>query len=151
MLITSFPLINYFKTPPIPLKWLRNLVMRSYSPEVHIGKLSNIVIWPQDPDLTYIGKNVVIGAECSLVAHGLNSSGDKLKYFSEPIIIGDNSTIGGDSRIGMGVKIEQGGIVEVGSNVLPYTRIGKGEIWGGNPAPMFLLEVSQITFRIEAV
>ena len=133
-LIFTLPLINYFQITPNSLKWLRNIVMRAYSPQVHIGNLSTIVIWPQDPDLTYIGKNVVIGSKCDLVAHGLNSSGGKFKYFSEPIIIDDNSTIGGNSRIGMGVKIEEGGIVEVGSNVLPYTRIGRGEIWGGNPA-----------------
>ncbi len=133
-LMSTLPFLNYFQLTPNALKWMRNLVMSSYSPEVHIGKLCTIVVWPQDPDLTYIGNNVVIGSKCDLVAHGLNSSGGQVKYFSEPIIIENNSTIGGNSRIGMGVKIEEGGIVEVGSNVLPFTRIGRGEIWGGNPA-----------------
>ncbi|MEH2065651.1 MAG: HAD-IIIC family phosphatase [Nostoc sp.] len=108
--------------------------MRAYSPKVHIGKRSLVVAWLQDPDLTYIGDNVVIGSECHLVAHATNTSDGKVKYISEPIIIGNKSTIGGNTRIGMGVKIEEEAIVEVGSNVLPYTRIGRGEIWGGNPA-----------------
>ncbi|MGH7998604.1 MAG: HAD-IIIC family phosphatase [Brasilonema sp.] len=117
------------------MKWLRNLVIRAYAPEVNIGKQSLVLIWPEDPDLTYVGDNVVIGTECHIVAHATNTTSDgKLRYISEPIIIGNKSTIGGSTRIGMGVKIEEEAIVEVGSNVLPYTRIGRGEIWGGNPA-----------------
>ncbi|MCP6761073.1 MAG: HAD-IIIC family phosphatase [Fischerella sp. CENA71] len=108
--------------------------MRAYAPKVNIGKKSLVLIWPQDPDLTYVGNNVVIGTECHLVAHAVNTSDGKLRYISEPIVIGNKSTIGGNTRIGMGVKIEEEAIVEVGSNVLPYTRIGRGEIWGGNPA-----------------
>ncbi len=134
LLISTLPGVDYLKITPITLKWLRNLVMRAYSPKVNIGKRCLIVIWPQDPDLTFIGDNVVIGSECHIVAHAVNRSNGKIKYVSEPIVIGNNSTIGGNTRIGMGVKIDEGAIVEVGSNVLPYTRIGRGEVWGGNPA-----------------
>ncbi|MBD2567496.1 HAD-IIIC family phosphatase [Anabaena lutea] len=134
LLLDTLPLVNYFKLNPTGWKWLRNLVMQAYSPKVHIGKNSVVVTWPQDPDLTYIGNNVVIGSECHLVAHALNTSDGKVKYISEPITIGDRATIGGNSRIGMGVKIEEDAIVEVGSNVIPFTRIGRGEVWGGNPA-----------------
>ncbi|MBW4635648.1 MAG: HAD-IIIC family phosphatase [Iphinoe sp. HA4291-MV1] len=135
VLIPTFPFLNYFKMTPIPLKWLRNLVIRAYAPEVNIGKQSLVLTWPQDPDLTYVGENVVIGLECHIIAHATNTtSNGKLRYISEPIVIGKKSTIGGNTRIGMGVKIEEEAIVEVGSNVLPYTRIGRGEIWGGNPA-----------------
>jgi FkbH-like protein len=134
LLISTLPGVDYLKLIPIALTWMRTLVMRSYSPEVHVGKRCVIVTWPQDPDLTYIGDHVVIGSECHIVAHALNTSNGKIKYVSEPIVIGNNSTIGGNTRIGMGVKIDEGAIVEVGSNVLPYTRIGRGEVWGGNPA-----------------
>ncbi|NJR75339.1 MAG: hypothetical protein HC773_20250 [Scytonema sp. CRU_2_7] len=134
-LIATFPFLNYFKGTPIPMKWLRNLVIRAYAPEVNIGKQSLVLMWLEDPDLTYVGDNVVIGTECHIVAHATNTTSDgKLRYISEPIVIGNKSTIGGSTRIGMGVKIEEEAIVEVGSNVLPYTRIGRGEIWGGNPA-----------------
>lgn len=134
LLIVTLPVLNYFQLTPTVLKWLRNLVMRAYSPKVNIGKRSVVVAWLQDPDLTYIGNNVVIGSECHIVAHALNTSNGKVKYISAPITIGNKSTIGGNTRIGMGVKIEEDAIVEVGSNVLPYTRIGRGEVWGGNPA-----------------
>ncbi|MEH1789485.1 MAG: HAD-IIIC family phosphatase [Nostoc sp.] len=134
LLLDTLPVLNYLKMPPTALKWLRNLAMRAYSPKVHIGNRCTVVAWLQDPDLTYIGNNVVIGSECHIVAHALNASDGKVKYISEPITIENKSTIGGNTRIGMGVKIEEEAIVEVGSNVLPYTRIGRGEIWGGNPA-----------------
>ncbi len=134
LLLTTLPVLDYFTMTPYTFKWLRNLAMRAYSRKVHIGKGSLVITWLQDPDLTYIGDNVVIGSGCHLVAHALNISGGKLKYATEPITIGNNITIGGNTRIGMGVKIEEGAIVEVGSNVLPYTRIGRGEVWGGNPA-----------------
>lgn len=133
-LLNALPVVNYFKINPTALKWMRNLVLRAYSPEIHIGQHSVVATWSQDPDLTYIGDNVVIGSDCSIVAHALNTSSGQFKYISEPIVIENSSTIGGNSRIGMGVKIEEGAIVEVGSNVLPYTRIGRGEVWGGNPA-----------------
>jgi FkbH-like protein len=134
ILVPTLPVVNYFIISPSLLLWVRDLVLRAYSPQIHIGKKSLVYIWPQDPDLTYIGDNVVIGIQCHIVAHALNTVDGKLKYVTAPIIIGNNSTIGGNSRIGMGVKIEEEAIVEVGSNVLPYTRIGRGEIWGGNPA-----------------
>ena len=152
-LVLALPCINYFYFTPTIGKWigeLRVLVMRAYSYKVNIGKNSLIVSWFLDPDLTYVGNNVVIGTECSIVAHAVNSTNGKLKYISEPIVIGNDITIGGNSRIGMGVKIEDGAIVEAGSNVLPYTRIGNGEVWGGNPA-IFLrkrkeyLDVSVLT------
>lgn len=134
MLLLGLPIISYLKLTPSLFKWLQFLAMRAYAPQVHIGKRCTIILWPQDPDLTYIGDNVVIGSGCEIVAHALNTSGTKVKYISEPIIIGNKSTIGGNTRIGMGVKIEEEAIIELGSNVLPYTRIGKGEVWGGNPA-----------------
>ncbi len=144
LLITGLPIVNYFKLTPILLRWIQSLTMRAYAPQVHIGKRCAVVLWPQDPDLTYIGDNVVIGSGCELVAHALNTSGTKVKYISEPIIIGNKSTIGGNTRIGMGVKIEEEATIEVASNVLPYTRIGKGEVWGGNPA-VFLRKVDRLS------
>ena len=110
--ILGFPVFNYIQFSPIALNWLRNLAIRAYSPKVHIGKRSIVIARLQDPDITYIGDNVVIGSGCDIVAHALNTSDGKVKYISEPIIIGNKTTIGGNSRIGMGVKIgkRSGGI-----------------------------------------
>jgi len=80
LLLDTLPVLNYLKMTPTALKWLRNLAMRAYSPQVHIGKRSIVIAWLQDPDLTYIGDNVVIGSECHIVAHATNTSAGKVKY-----------------------------------------------------------------------
>lgn len=134
-LIWGLPWINAFILAPVSLPILKRLVVRAYAPKEHIDIIYTVYSWPMDPDLTYIGENVIIGFGCSLIAHGMITRPDGSSFYvSAPIIIESNVTIGGDSRIAMGVKIEEGAIVEVGSNVLPYTRISRGEIWGGNPA-----------------
>jgi FkbH-like protein len=142
LLMQRLPGLNYSMLTPIIFQWMNLLVLRAYSPSVHIGKGSLIASRPQDPDLTYIGNHVVIGSGCSIVAHALNTAAGKFKFASEPIEIADYCTIGGDVRLGMGVKVARGAVIEVGSNVLPYTRIGSGEVWGGNPAA-FLRMVNQ--------
>lgn len=133
-LIETLPLIKYLQLVPGSLAWIRNCIMMAYAPKVHIGKRSVVIPLLQDPDLTYIGDNAVIGSNCEIVAHAVNADKGKLKYASEPIIIGNRATIGGNSLIGMGVKIGEAAIVEAGSNVQPYSRIDSGEVWGGNPA-----------------
>ncbi|MFC1749131.1 HAD-IIIC family phosphatase [Pseudomonadota bacterium] len=138
------PLFDFFLIVPPPLRFLRILGMRAYSRAVHQGQLSEVLVWPQDPDLTYIGDFVIIGSESTLVAHGAIQEEDKVLVVTAPIEIESHVTIGGSCRINMGVKIGQGAIVEVGSNVLPFTRIPPGEVWGGNPA-VFLRKKEQIT------
>lgn len=134
LFMQRLPALNYSVLPPLIFTWMNRLVLSAYAPAVHMGKGSMIISRAQDPDLTYIGNNVVIGSNCQLVSHTLNTLNGQLKYTSAPIKIADNVTIGGDSRLGMGVEIGQGAVVEMGSNVLPYTRIAAGEVWGGSPA-----------------
>ncbi|NEQ43500.1 MAG: HAD-IIIC family phosphatase [Leptolyngbya sp. SIOISBB] len=133
---TRLPILNYSLFSPIILRWLNVLVSRAYAPSVHIGKNSLVLTRFEDPDLTHVGRDVVIGAHCQLVCHALNTSQGYFKYSSAPIYVGDSVTIGGNSRIGMGVKIDRGAVVEVSSNVLPFTRIAPYEVWGGNPAQL---------------
>jgi len=131
---TPLPVISFFQMSPMSWDSLRNLVMRAYSPKISIGENCTILIWPQDPDLTFIGDNVIIGAGSSVVSHAFNASGTRFSYFSDTIEIGSNTTIGGECRIAMGVKIGAGALIEPTSNLLPYTRVGANEVWGGNPA-----------------
>lgn len=134
LFLRNVPLFDFLAMVPRPLKFLRILAMRAYSNKVHIGEMAEVVVWPQDPDLTFIGDFVTIGYETTIVAHGGVRDKGKMVFASAPIEIGNQVTIGGSCRINMGVIIGKGSIVEVGSNVLPYTRIPPGEVWGGNPA-----------------
>jgi FkbH-like protein len=148
LFMQRLPILNYSVLAPILFRWMNTLVLRAYAPSIHVGKNCLMISRLQDPDLTYIGNHVVIGADCYIAAHALNTSGGTLEYTSEPIEIGDHTTIGGNTRIGMGVKIGRGAVIEMGSNVLPFTRIGADEVWGGNPA-IFLRTATRNLGRIE--
>jgi FkbH-like protein len=113
----------------------RKLLLRSYSPSIHVGE--GTLIWGliMDPDLTYIGDRAVIGWNTEVSAHVLTRRPDgSFAYLSAPIKIGAGVTIGGSSRIGLGCVLGEGAVVEPMSFVEPFTIIAPGETWGGNPA-----------------
>jgi len=83
-----------------------------------------------DPPLTRMGKNCIVGHNAVLYAHTIEG-----RYFAlEPIVIGDNVTIGAMATVMSGVVIGDGAIVSAGAVVRKGTVIGAGETWGGVPA-----------------
>lgn len=131
VILLSLPYINVLLAIP----GIAKFVLLAYSTDAHVPKMVNMpMIYLPDPDLTFIDKEVIIGAKCKITAHSLSATADTPIYRSAPINIGPYVTIGGNSLISMGVKIESHATVELGSNVTPYTRIPAGEVWGGNPA-----------------
>lgn len=83
-----------------------------------------------DPIFVQIGANCNLGQGSLLVPHQIE--GDKLSH--QPIIIGDNCTIGALSIIFQNVKIGNNSIVAASAVVTKGTIIGDDEIWGGVPA-----------------
>lgn len=83
-----------------------------------------------DPPLTTIGDNCIIGHDAVLFCHVVE--GDNLELHR--IRIGNNVTIGGRAMVMPGVTIGDGAIVAMMSVVMKGSRIGPGEVWGGNPA-----------------
>jgi acetyltransferase-like isoleucine patch superfamily enzyme len=83
-----------------------------------------------DPRLITLGDDVVIGGSAHLFAHF--GGGGHLAI--EPIVIESRATIGqqatvmGDVHIGAGAKILPHSVL------LPGSRVGAGETWGGVPA-----------------
>jgi hypothetical protein len=129
--VTSLPLVHGLEQ----FFWFRKLVLRSYSPSIHIGK--DALVWGQimDPDLTHIGDRAVIGWSSQVIAHSLTSRPDgSIAYVSSPIRIGAGATIGGSAYVALGSVIGDGAIVEPKSYVAPFTVIPPGETWGGVPA-----------------
>lgn len=126
----------------LPLAWVfmgiiptRSLVLRAYAAKLHVSLTSTLGTIIQDPDSTYIGAGTIIGGNVELVAHSyVRQLNDDLIYKAAPIHIGKNVTIGGDSRVALGATVGDGAVVEPCSNVVPYSKIGPGEVWGGNPA-----------------
>lgn len=83
-----------------------------------------------DPIFVKIGSNCILGQGSLLVPHQIE--GEKLSH--QPIIIGDNCTIGALSIIFQDVKIGNNSIVAASAVVTKGTIIGDDEIWGGIPA-----------------
>ena len=83
-----------------------------------------------DPPFVKIGNNSLIGNDAMLIAHVIE--GDVLAF--EPIVIGDNVTIGARAIIMAGVTIEDGAIIGVQSVVSKGSRIKRDETWVGCPA-----------------
>ncbi len=129
--VMSLPLVEAF----LPLQFLRDLVLRSYSLSTHLGWNSLILGNLFDPDITVIGDDAIIGTGSSVIAHSmtLNPDGTRLMITS-PIKIGARSVIGGAAQIHPGVQIGEDAVVEPASYVSAFTVIGDGEVWGGNPA-----------------
>lgn len=121
---------------PVPLMRLVYLALGA-----RLGENSYCAGTLLDPPLTRMGKNCIVGHNAVLYAHAIEG-----RYFAlEPVVLGDNVTIGAMATVMSGVTIGDGGIVSAGAVVRKGTVIGAGEIWGGVPARLLKsLESRQI-------
>jgi acetyltransferase-like isoleucine patch superfamily enzyme len=83
-----------------------------------------------DPSLITLGDDVTLGGSVRIFAH--YGGGGNLVI--APVVIGDRATIGIAATIMGDVEIGPGAIVLAHAAVLPGSRIGPGETWGGVPA-----------------
>ncbi|AFM12405.1 DapH/DapD/GlmU-related protein [Turneriella parva] len=83
-----------------------------------------------DPAMISIGNRVTIGGSAVIVAHYAQSG----YLIVAPVNIGDDVVIGLRATIMGDVVVGDGARVLANSVVLPKTRIGAGEMWGGVPA-----------------
>lgn len=82
------------------------------------------------PCMVTIGQGTIIGVH-SVISGDVISSG---KLTVGPVQIGNGVTIGANSVIFPNVEIGHRVVLQVGTVVLPGTRIPFGENWRGNPA-----------------
>jgi acetyltransferase-like isoleucine patch superfamily enzyme len=83
-----------------------------------------------DPRLIEIGDDAVVGGSVHLFAH--YGGGGHLSI--APVRIGARATLGQGSTVMGGVDVGDDALLLPHSVVLPGTRIGPGEVWGGVPA-----------------
>jgi acetyltransferase-like isoleucine patch superfamily enzyme len=83
-----------------------------------------------DPGLLSIGDDVVIGGSVRICAH--YGGGGKLTI--APVIVGDRVTLGLACCILGDVIIGNDAVILAESVLLPGSRVGEGETWGGVPA-----------------
>ncbi|MGD0898119.1 MAG: HAD-IIIC family phosphatase [Thermoguttaceae bacterium] len=126
----SLPLAHYFQLVPL----VRHVMLASYARRVRLGPGSLVFGYLYDPDLTEIGAGAMIGARSAISCHSVTTSEDGFVYVSAPVRVGDRAIVGGEARISLGVRIGDDALIEAGSVVAPFSVIGPGEVWGGNPA-----------------
>jgi acetyltransferase-like isoleucine patch superfamily enzyme len=83
-----------------------------------------------DPRLITLGDDVTLGGSVRIFAH--YGGGGNLVI--EPVFIDDRATVGIGVTIMGDVRIGKGAVILPHSAVLPGSRVGAGETWGGVPA-----------------
>ena len=83
-----------------------------------------------DPDLTEIGRNVIVGNMTSIIAHTQYRDTVSVRK----TVIEDDVMIGAHALVYSGCHIKRGAVVYGGAVVPPNTVIGENEAWGGVPA-----------------
>ncbi len=83
-----------------------------------------------DPQLITIGDDAALGGSVRIFAH--YGGGGNLVV--APVVIGDRATIGLAVTVMGDVEVGRDATVLPNSVLLPGSRVGEGEIWGGVPA-----------------
>jgi len=122
--VVRYTFLEFITPTPFNILFFRLMGMK-------IGRGTNINTSNiSDPALIELGKHVTIGGSATLCAH----YGQGGYLVLSPVRIGDGVTIGLKASVMGGVEIGEGAKVLPHSVVLPKTKIGAGEIWGGVPA-----------------
>jgi acetyltransferase-like isoleucine patch superfamily enzyme len=115
------------RSPLVPVPLMR-LVLQALGARMGANSYSAGLV--QDPCLTELGENTLIGESALVIAHAIE--GKTLAY--RRVRIGNSVTIGARSIVMPGTIIEDGAIIAAGAVVPKGSRVGRGEIWGGVPA-----------------
>jgi acetyltransferase-like isoleucine patch superfamily enzyme len=83
-----------------------------------------------DPNLIALGDDVVLGGSVRIFAH--YGGGGNLVI--APVVVEDRATIGIAVTVMGDVRIGRGAVILPHSALLPGSRVGEGETWGGVPA-----------------
>jgi len=98
-----------------------------------------------DPRLITLGDDVTLGGSVRVFAH--YGGGGNLVI--APVVIEDRATVGIGVTIMGDVRIGRGAVVLPHSALLPGSRVGEGETWGGVPArPISREEMDRIKASI---
>ena len=101
--------------------------------------------WISDPRLIALGDDVTLGGSVRIFAH--YGGGGNLVI--APVIVEDRATVGIGVTIMGDVHIGKGAVILAHSALLPGSRVGDGETWGGVPArPISREEMDRIKSSI---
>jgi len=83
-----------------------------------------------DPSMITLGDDVVIGGSATLFCH----YGGAGRLVIAPVVVGDRATIGEKATVMGDVIIGEGATIMAHAVLLPGTRVGARERWGGVPS-----------------
>ena len=122
--VVRYTFLKWITLTPFGIWFLRAMGMK-------IGRHAFVnTDYLSDPCLLTLGDNVTIGGSARIFAH--YGGGGHLVI--EPVVIEDRATIGLCATVMGDVRIGPDAVVLPHSAVLPGSRIGAGEVWGGVPA-----------------
>ena len=121
--LVRYTVLPFFTLTPFGLLFLQAMGMK-------LGKRAFVnTEFISDPRLITLGDDVVIGGSVHLFAH--YGGGGHLTV--APVVIGDRVTIGQKATVMGDVEIGADATILPHSVLLPGSRIGAGETWGGVP------------------
>jgi hypothetical protein len=122
--IVRFTFLPFVTLTPFGILFLRAMGMR-------MGRRPRITTeFFSDPCMITLGDDVTIGGSAHLFCH----YGGAGHLVIAPIVIGNRATIGQEATVMGNVTIGEGATVLANTVLLPGTRVGAGERWGGSPA-----------------
>ncbi|HEX4965913.1 MAG TPA: hypothetical protein VF173_34205 [Thermoanaerobaculia bacterium] len=122
--LVRFTILPFFTFTPIGFWFLRAMGMK-----IGRGTLVNSEYFSDLRFLT-LGENVAVGGSVRIFAH--YGGGGRLTI--APVEIGDRVTLGLGCTVMGDVVIGDGATILPHSVLLPGSRVGEGEVWGGVPA-----------------
>ena len=128
--LVRFSFLPFVTMTPIGILFLRAMGMR-LGRRVRISS-ENF----SDPSMITLGDDVVIGGSATLFCH----YGGAGRLVIAPIVVGDRATIGEKATIMGDVIVGEGATVLAHSVLLPGTRVGARERWGGVPSRLITAE-----------
>lgn len=137
--LVRFTFLQFVTLTPIGIWFLKSMGMK-------IGRHAFVnTELISDPRLITLGDDVTLGGSVRVFAH--YGGGGNLVI--EPVVIEDRATVGIGVTIMGDVRIGRGAVVLPHSALLPGSRVGQGETWGGVPArPISREEMDRIKASI---
>jgi hypothetical protein len=124
-----FYLVRFTFLPFVTLTPFATLFFRAMG--MRMGRRPRITTeFISDPSMITLGDDVTIGGSAHVFCH----YGGAGRLCIAPVVMGDRVTIGQKATVMGDVVIGDGAIILAHSVLLPGTRVGAGELWGGVPA-----------------
>ncbi len=122
--LVRFTVLPFVTLTPFGIWFLRAMGMRmGQRPRITTELIS-------DPCMITLGDDVVIGGSAHVFCH----FGGAGHLTIAPVIIGSRATIGLQATVMGDVVVGEDATILAHSVLLPGTRVGRGELWGGVPA-----------------